>query len=155
RKPVKYAEMYRSQNPRGNQRNWNNQKSQQLRSDFMMYNKACFVCGSFDHLKANCNYYQRERVVSGSIYTRVNYNYSAKKAHPNAYRNIALRAVLMKTGLRPLNTARLGHPQKKDQGYVDSGCSRHMTGNMSYLLDFKEFDGGYVTFGGGAKGGRT
>ncbi|GKG22211.1 hypothetical protein Tco_0387514, partial [Tanacetum coccineum] len=24
RKPVKYAEMYRSQNPRGNQRNWNN-----------------------------------------------------------------------------------------------------------------------------------
>ncbi|GKD94662.1 hypothetical protein Tco_1374499, partial [Tanacetum coccineum] len=47
-----------------------------------------------------------------------------------------------------------GHPQKEDQGYVDSGCSRHMTGNMSYLSDFKEFDGGYVTFGGGAKGGR-
>ncbi|GJY78377.1 ribonuclease H-like domain-containing protein [Tanacetum coccineum] len=29
-KPVKYAEMYRSQGPRGNQRKWNNQKSQQL-----------------------------------------------------------------------------------------------------------------------------
>ncbi|GKE81047.1 hypothetical protein Tco_1551047, partial [Tanacetum coccineum] len=27
RKQVKYAEMYRSQRPRGNQRNWNNQKS--------------------------------------------------------------------------------------------------------------------------------
>nr|GFC77216.1 hypothetical protein [Tanacetum cinerariifolium] len=27
RKPVKYAEMYRSQCPRRNQRNWNNQKS--------------------------------------------------------------------------------------------------------------------------------
>ncbi|GJT35139.1 putative ribonuclease H-like domain-containing protein [Tanacetum coccineum] len=26
--------------------------------------------------------------------------------------------------------------------------------NMSYLSDFKEFDGGYVTFGGGARGGR-
>ncbi|GKB31756.1 putative ribonuclease H-like domain-containing protein [Tanacetum coccineum] len=47
-----------------------------------------------------------------------------------------------------------GHPQKEDQGYVDSRCSRHMTGNMSYLSDFKEFDGGYVTFGGGAKGGK-
>ncbi|GKF48920.1 hypothetical protein Tco_0142171, partial [Tanacetum coccineum] len=47
-----------------------------------------------------------------------------------------------------------GHPQKEDQGYVDSGCSRHMTGNMSYLSDFKEFDRGYVTFGGGAKGGK-
>ncbi|GKF77773.1 hypothetical protein Tco_0230243, partial [Tanacetum coccineum] len=46
------------------------------------------------------------------------------------------------------------HPQKEDQGYVNSGCSRHMTGNMSYLLDFKEFDGGYVTFGKGVKGGR-
>ncbi|GKB32400.1 hypothetical protein Tco_0871801 [Tanacetum coccineum] len=44
-----------------------------------------------------------------------------------------------------------GHLQKEDQGYVDSGCSRHMAGNMSYLLDFKEFDGGYVTFRGGAK----
>ncbi|GJY26957.1 ribonuclease H-like domain-containing protein [Tanacetum coccineum] len=50
RKLVKYAEMYRSQTPRGNQRNWNNQKSQQLGSDFLMYNKACFVYGSFDHV---------------------------------------------------------------------------------------------------------
>ncbi|GKC89889.1 ribonuclease H-like domain-containing protein [Tanacetum coccineum] len=70
RKPVKYAEMYRSQSPRGNQRNWNNQKSQQLGSDFVMYNKACFVCGSFDHVQADCNYHQRERVVSGNNYTR-------------------------------------------------------------------------------------
>ncbi|GJV79023.1 ribonuclease H-like domain-containing protein [Tanacetum coccineum] len=52
------------------------------------------------------------------------------------------------------NQANVGHPQKKDQGYVDSGCSRHMTGNMSYLSNFKEFDRGYVTFGGGAKGGK-
>ncbi|GJX86560.1 putative ribonuclease H-like domain-containing protein [Tanacetum coccineum] len=146
----------------------------------------------------------KERVVSGNNYTRVNYNYSAKKAHPSAHRNMVPRAVLMKTGLRSLNTARpvntahpkttvynspvdqvntakgkfytarpkavntarpnstvvnavranQGHPQKEDQGYVDSGCSRHMTGNMSYLSDFKEFDGGYVTFGGGAKGGK-
>nr|GEW56208.1 hypothetical protein [Tanacetum cinerariifolium] len=43
---------------------------------------------------------------------------------------------------------------QEDQGYINSGCSRHMTVNMSYLSDFKEFDGGYVTFGGGANGGR-
>ncbi|GJZ02355.1 hypothetical protein Tco_0520316 [Tanacetum coccineum] len=48
----------------------------------------------------------RERVVSGNNYTRVNYNYSAKKAHPGAHRNMVPRAVLMKTGLRSLNTAR-------------------------------------------------
>ncbi|GJZ24926.1 putative ribonuclease H-like domain-containing protein [Tanacetum coccineum] len=83
------------------------------------------------------------------------------------------RAILMKTGIRSLNTARpvntthpktrvysarpmvnsaivnavranQGHLQKEDQGYVDSECSRHMTRNMSYLSDFKEFDEGYM-----------
>ncbi|GKF38653.1 putative ribonuclease H-like domain-containing protein, partial [Tanacetum coccineum] len=44
--------------------------------------------------------------------------------------------------------------QQDDTGFIDSGCSRHMIGNIAYLLDFKEFDGGYVTFGGGAHGGR-
>ncbi|GJZ48705.1 putative ribonuclease H-like domain-containing protein [Tanacetum coccineum] len=34
------------------------------------------------------------------------------------------------------------------------GCSRHMTGNIAYLSDFKEFDGGYVAFRGDAYGGR-
>ncbi|GJT82428.1 ribonuclease H-like domain-containing protein [Tanacetum coccineum] len=63
---------------------------------------------------ANCNYHQRERMVSGNNYTRVNYNYSVKKAHPSAYKNIVPRAVLMKTGLRPLNNARpvnTAHPK--------------------------------------------
>ncbi|GKE26336.1 hypothetical protein Tco_1441720 [Tanacetum coccineum] len=88
--------------------------------------------------------------------------------------------VLMKTSLRPLNTARpvstahpkttvysarpmscfsksaqsTDHPQKEEQGYFNNGCSRHMTSNMSYLSDFKEFDGGYVTFRGGVRGGK-
>nr|GFB88000.1 putative ribonuclease H-like domain-containing protein [Tanacetum cinerariifolium] len=34
----------------------------------------------------------------------------------------------------------------------DSGCSRHMTGNMSYLSDFEELNGGYVIFGGNPRG---
>ncbi|GJZ71092.1 ribonuclease H-like domain-containing protein, partial [Tanacetum coccineum] len=34
------------------------------------------------------------------------------------------------------------------------GASWHMTGNIAHLSDFKDFDGGYVTFGGGAYGGR-
>nr|GEY12872.1 ribonuclease H-like domain-containing protein [Tanacetum cinerariifolium] len=55
---VKYAEMYRntSKSPkvRGNQRNWNNLKSQQLGKDFVMQNKACFKCGQFDHLAYDC-----------------------------------------------------------------------------------------------------
>ncbi|GJY87253.1 putative ribonuclease H-like domain-containing protein, partial [Tanacetum coccineum] len=245
KKSVRYAEMYRSQTPRGNHRNWNGQKSNQLGSDFVMYNKACFICGSFNHVQAQCKYHQRERMVYGSNYNWVNYNYTTKRTHPNAPRAVLMktttivpRAVLMKTGLntfntaktvntahsksivfsakpmscfpktaqstirRPfqskttlsnkrfthkvntakaqaVNTARLqavntaraktiktarpntivvnavrGKPQQDDTGFVDSGCSRHMTGNIVYLSDFKEFDGGYVTFGGGAHGGR-
>ncbi|GJX53079.1 putative ribonuclease H-like domain-containing protein [Tanacetum coccineum] len=38
-----------------------------------------------------------------------------------------------------------------DKGYWDSGCSRHMTENISYLSEFEPFNGGYVSFrhGGG------
>ncbi|GJV72822.1 uncharacterized mitochondrial protein-like protein [Tanacetum coccineum] len=58
----------------------------------------------------------------------------------------------------PVNAVRakrvIGKPQMDDKGFVDSGCSRHMTGNIAYLSDFKEFDGGYVTFRGGTHGGR-
>ncbi|GKE53978.1 hypothetical protein Tco_1489134 [Tanacetum coccineum] len=79
RKPVKYAEMYRSQTPMGNQRNWNNQKSQQL------------------GIKGKGGIWNN--------YTRVNYNYS-QKPHPSAQRNMVPRAVLMKIGLRTLNIAK-------------------------------------------------
>ncbi|GJX77033.1 putative ribonuclease H-like domain-containing protein [Tanacetum coccineum] len=41
-----------------------------------------------------------------------------------------------------------------NKGFVNSGCLRHMTGNIAYLSDFKEFNRGYVAFGGGAYGGR-
>nr|GEU82797.1 putative ribonuclease H-like domain-containing protein [Tanacetum cinerariifolium] len=43
---------------------------------------------------------------------------------------------------------------KSDKGVIDSECSRHMIGNMSYLSDFKELNGGYVAFGGNPKGGK-
>nr|GEZ68101.1 hypothetical protein [Tanacetum cinerariifolium] len=47
-----------------------------------------------------------------------------------------------------------GNPQHalKDKGVIDSRCSRHMIGNMSYLSDFEELNGGYVAFGGNPKG---
>nr|GEZ21151.1 ribonuclease H-like domain-containing protein [Tanacetum cinerariifolium] len=41
--------------------------------------------------------------------------------------------------------ALVGNPQHalKDKGVIDSGCLRHMTGNMSYLSDFEELNGRY------------
>ncbi|GJY99440.1 putative ribonuclease H-like domain-containing protein, partial [Tanacetum coccineum] len=111
-----------------------------------------------------------------------------EKPVKKSVRNMSPRAVLLKTGLTPLNTVRPvntahpkitvhtkrhyytgrpravntarsytgqvnvvrvkgmndGKPQQDDTGFIDSGCSRHMTGNIAYLSDFKEFDGGYV-----------
>nr|GEU38055.1 reverse transcriptase domain-containing protein [Tanacetum cinerariifolium] len=55
---VKYAKLYRrtskSSKLRGNQRNWNNLKSQQLGENFVKKNKACFNCGYFDQLSYDC-----------------------------------------------------------------------------------------------------
>nr|GEU53003.1 putative ribonuclease H-like domain-containing protein [Tanacetum cinerariifolium] len=55
KKPVvKYAEQYRKPSKkstvRGNQRNWNNLKSQRLGENFEMKNRACFYYGYFDHI---------------------------------------------------------------------------------------------------------
>ncbi|GJW69659.1 hypothetical protein Tco_0126576 [Tanacetum coccineum] len=49
-----------------------------------------------------------------------------------------------------------GNPQQdlKNKGVIDSGCSRHMTGNRSYLTDYEEIDRGFVAFGGNSKGGK-
>nr|GFC32106.1 ribonuclease H-like domain-containing protein [Tanacetum cinerariifolium] len=57
---------------------------------------------------------------------------------------------------KPSTSPPRGNPQQalKDKGIIDSGCSKHMTGNMSYLSDFKELNGGYLAFGGNPKGGK-
>ncbi|GJR47840.1 putative ribonuclease H-like domain-containing protein [Tanacetum coccineum] len=49
-----------------------------------------------------------------------------------------------------------GNPQQEinDKGVIDSGCSRHMTGNISYLTDYEQIDEGFVAFGGSTKEGK-
>ncbi|GJY15455.1 retrovirus-related pol polyprotein from transposon TNT 1-94 [Tanacetum coccineum] len=48
-----------------------------------------------------------------------------------------------------VNTAKdCPHKALKNKGIVDSGCSRHMTGNKAYLAEFQDFNGGPVAFGG-------
>ncbi|GJR04715.1 putative ribonuclease H-like domain-containing protein [Tanacetum coccineum] len=278
RKTAKQVEHNRQNThiPRGNQRNWNNMMSQRLGSNFEMFNKACYVCGSFDHLQVDCKkvnqkQFQNIKPVWNNA-KRVNHQNFAKKTHPCPKKNMVPRAVLMKSGLVSLNTARqvntahpkitmnsarpmtnlsksahstvkwpihknttfknsnfnqrvntvkdkkfntarpkevvnaarpkavvnavkgnnvnavkasacwvwkpknkvldhvskhnsasitlkkfdYGNPQMdlQDKGVIDSGCSRHMTGNMSYLTDYEEIDGGYVAFGGNPKGGK-
>nr|GEV89950.1 ribonuclease H-like domain-containing protein [Tanacetum cinerariifolium] len=45
-----------------------------------------------------------------------------------------------------------GNPQQKEykeKGVIDSGCSKHMARNKCYLTDYKDYDGGFVSFGDG------
>ncbi|GJY53197.1 putative ribonuclease H-like domain-containing protein [Tanacetum coccineum] len=189
-------------------------------------------------IKVDCYYNQNQRMVKPvwNNAQRVNHQNLAKKTHPCAKKNLVPRAVLMKSRLVSVNTARqvnaahskttvnvarpmsylskIAHSTVKwpihkntsfknsninqrvntvrdkifntakpkavvnvvkgnnfnvvkasacwsnlqmdlqDQGVIDSGCSRHMKGNMSYLINYEEIDGGYVAFGGNPKGGK-
>ncbi|GKE29345.1 hypothetical protein Tco_1444729, partial [Tanacetum coccineum] len=128
---------------------------------------------------------------------RVNHHNFSRMTHLSPKRNMVPKAVLIRSGLvslttaRPVNTAQpkimvnintvsgknvntvrpkavvnaarpktilnavkgnqvnAGNPQQdlEDKGVINSGCSRHMTWNMSYLTDFEEIDRGYVAFG--------
>ncbi|GJR98330.1 putative ribonuclease H-like domain-containing protein [Tanacetum coccineum] len=42
----------------------------------------------------------------------------------------------------------------KNKRIFDSGCSRHMTGNKDFLIDYQDIDRGFVAFGGSSRGGK-
>nr|GEU75268.1 hypothetical protein [Tanacetum cinerariifolium] len=189
--------------------------------------KDCFVCKSLNHLIKYCDYYEKKMVQkpAWNHALRVNHQNSARMTHPHSKKHVVPTAVLNRSRLVPLNTARpiiiavpqttitrsrpvnhvvtkpqsiirrpINHrsspknsnfhqkvttvkakqvnavqgvkgnwvwkpkwqPQQalKDKGVIDSGCSRHMTGNISYISDFEEINRGYVAFGGNPKGGK-
>ncbi|GKD69081.1 putative ribonuclease H-like domain-containing protein, partial [Tanacetum coccineum] len=233
-----------SQNPRNNSTNWNTPMSKKLGVGFQFTPKACFVCGSFNHLIKDCDFHDKKMVQkpvlnnvkkgTGQREVRPVWNNAMRTNHQNfsnSRRNFAPTAVLTKSGLVPISTARQsssraaapvstarpintvapklcvnaaktkpnvfqkahslsrrpfnqqtalnnrslnnkintakinsinttkgkrGDPQValKDTGIFDSGCSRHMTGNKSFLTDYQDYDGGFVAFAGSSKGGR-
>nr|GEY80915.1 ribonuclease H-like domain-containing protein [Tanacetum cinerariifolium] len=67
-----------------------------------------------------------------------------------ARQNYSGQAALASTASK-VNTARPcddPHRALKDKGIIDSGCSRHTTGNKAHLANYQEFKGGFVAFGG-------
>ncbi|GJZ00678.1 putative ribonuclease H-like domain-containing protein [Tanacetum coccineum] len=232
KKQAKYPRK-NSQSPRGNQRNWNNLMTHKLGSNFEFKNKACYECGSFNHLIKDCNFYEK-KMVEKTIWNnarRVNHQNSQRMTHPHPKGNFVPKAVLMKSGIKTLNTAGQnfskaavsvntarpintayprptvnsartasnirrpfnksttnknsnlkekvntvkgnvttvgpkavvsdnkgnkanvvkasacwGNPQLElqEKGVIDSGCSRHMTKNKSYLSDYEEIYGGCI-----------
>nr|GEY45470.1 ubiquitin hydrolase [Tanacetum cinerariifolium] len=95
---VRYAEMYKrtskSPNVRGNQRNWNNLKSQQLGNNFVMKKKACFNFGDFDHLAYDCGIGVKKgrtcptnshKTISPRIVIHKSHRPSMRPVRPNMY----------------------------------------------------------------------
>ncbi|GJY81125.1 putative ribonuclease H-like domain-containing protein [Tanacetum coccineum] len=197
-KQVEYPR--KSQSPRGNRRNWNGLMTQKLGNGFESIKKACFVCGSFNHLIKDCDFHDKKMVENHSLKaatsistarpvntaaskSKVNdalpITYSYFKAHSPVKRafnqksaaktnnfNEKVNAVRVNnvttTGAKAVVSAAVGNGENagnpqytlQDQGIFDSGCSRHMTGNKSFLTDYQEIDGGFVSFGGSPKGGK-
>ncbi|GJR85204.1 putative ribonuclease H-like domain-containing protein [Tanacetum coccineum] len=220
--------------------------TQKLRDGFEFNKKACFVCGSFNHLIKDCNFYENKMVGKSMLNNmgrvtgqrevkpvwnnaqRVNHQNKLTHSHPK--RNFVPTAVATKCRLVPVNVAKQSSPRaatlistakhvntaaikqkfnnvttagievvvstaeekrenivkssacwiwrptekvidhiskdsgsympkdltmlilKADSRISDSGCSRHMTGNKSYLTDYQDIDGGFIAFAGSPKG---
>ncbi|GKE12497.1 ribonuclease H-like domain-containing protein, partial [Tanacetum coccineum] len=226
--------------------------TQKLEDGFEFKKKACFVCGSLNHLIKDCNFYEN-KMVGKSVFNnmgkatgqrevrpvwnntqRKNHkNFSNNLTHPHHRRNFVPSAVTTNSCKVPVNTAKqnaryvnivasrpivngakpssnvfhkshspvrrtfnqraapknsvlkekvntakvnnvtiagpkavvsavqghrenAGNPQYalQDQRIFDSGCSRHMTGNKTFLTDYQKINGGFVAFGGSLKGGK-
>ncbi|GJT80944.1 hypothetical protein Tco_1055286 [Tanacetum coccineum] len=139
--------------PRGNKRNWNQQMSQKLGNVFEMFNKACHACGSFEHLRKDCNNWPNAIVNTARLKAVLS---AIKGNKGNAVKALACWV------WRPKHKV-LNHVSRNNNAlmsfkkfdYVDvQGISKHMTGNRSYITDYEEIDGGFVAFGGNSKGGK-
>ncbi|GJY36955.1 hypothetical protein Tco_0422333 [Tanacetum coccineum] len=108
-----------SQNPRNNSTNWNTPMSKKLGVGFQFTPKACFVCGSFNHLIKDCDFHDKKMVQkpvlnnvkkgTGQREVRPVWNNAMRTNHQNfsnSRRNFAPTAVLTKSGLVPISTAR-------------------------------------------------
>nr|GEW00622.1 hypothetical protein [Tanacetum cinerariifolium] len=113
--------------------------------------KACFIYKSLTHMIKECDYYEKimAQTPVWNHAQKGNHQHYARMTLPNPQRHVIPTAVLTKSKLVPLTVARPvtttvsqphGNPQHalKEKGVIDSGCSRHMTGNMSYLSDLKK-----------------
>nr|GEX48233.1 ribonuclease H-like domain-containing protein [Tanacetum cinerariifolium] len=117
--------------------------------------KTYFVCKSDNHLIKDCDFHARKLAQKSYASRDIHKQYPpmnhskfplhkvSAAAPPNTSppRVIAAKPSVVSAGL-------------KDKGVIDSGFSRHMTGNMSYLSDFEELNGGYIAFRGNPKGGK-
>nr|XP_010322041.1 uncharacterized protein LOC104647894 [Solanum lycopersicum] len=114
---------------------------------FVSDNMLCLHCGKNGHLKGDCaswrnsyerlsNYAERQNLPKerpGPPKHVSTYRFSKKKFVPNPMSFVSERS-------------------SSQCWYMDSGCSKHMTGDVKNFLSLKTLQGGGVSFGDGKKG---
>ncbi|GJV19140.1 ribonuclease H-like domain-containing protein [Tanacetum coccineum] len=114
--------------------------------------RACFVCGSLNHLIRDCDFHEKRMARKAELNNGWNKKSSQRELRQtwnnvqrvNKQNQFVPSAVLTRTG----KILDYSYRALKNKGIVDSGCSRHMTGNKAYLAKFQDFNGGPVAFGG-------
>nr|GFB80764.1 hypothetical protein [Tanacetum cinerariifolium] len=115
--------------------------------------KTYFVCKSENHLIKDYDFHARK--LAQKSYASRNIHKQYAPMHHSKFPLHKVSAAAPPKSQPVLTTAaRPGNSQHalKDKGVIDSGCSRHITGNMSYLSNFEALNRGYVAFGGNPKG---
>ncbi|GJR73462.1 putative ribonuclease H-like domain-containing protein [Tanacetum coccineum] len=135
--------------------------------------RACFVCGSLNHLIRDCDFHEKRMARKAELNNGWNMCKSEIKQNQFVSFRVLTRTVLLRekgklllspqqvvigdhkdtmvdpnTMVDPVLEIDYPHRALKNKGIVDSGCSRHMTGNKAYLAEFQDFNGGPVAFGG-------
>ncbi|GJT15867.1 putative ribonuclease H-like domain-containing protein [Tanacetum coccineum] len=124
-KQVEYPR--KSQCPKDNRRNWNGMMTHKLGNGFESIKKACFVCGSLNHLIKDCDFHENKMVekqelnnkgrVTGQKEIRPVWNnaqrvnHQNKLSHPHPKRNFVPTTVATKSGQVPVNAAKQSSPR--------------------------------------------
>ncbi|GJS21558.1 putative ribonuclease H-like domain-containing protein [Tanacetum coccineum] len=115
-----------SKNPRNNSTRWNTPMPKKLGVGFQFTPKACFVCGSFNHLIKECDFHDK-RMVQKPVLNNVKKGTGQKEVRPvwtnamrvnhqkisNSRRNFSPTTVLTKSGLVPFSIARQSFSRTK------------------------------------------
>ncbi|GJR12320.1 hypothetical protein Tco_0794972 [Tanacetum coccineum] len=117
----------KSQSLRDNRINWNGMMTQKIGNGFEFIKKACFVCGTFNHLTKDCDFHDKKMVekpvlnnkgrVTGQREIRPVWNnaqrvnHQNKLTHPHPKKNFVPTAVVTKSGQVPVNTVKQSSPR--------------------------------------------
>ncbi|KAJ9538067.1 hypothetical protein OSB04_030800 [Centaurea solstitialis] len=179
--PSTSSQSQNKNHPRGNKRNWNNHWAQCHGVDLTSLSNTTTSTSSGNNSVASDssgnNFNSVEVNTAASNISSNNSNTATSQVNTAVSNNSSVNSnnvTTDKSSLRkPIITKYSSHeiPNKdyllklnrlteSNQGrrsslwHVDSGCSRHMTGIMSLLEDFKKFEGGHVAFGDNPNGGK-